>query len=319
MSEHAAMTALSMKATDAHQGTNTENPEISMNPVNTSTTVATHEELSIMKFINKEEAIAYEKHLRGLTETVIRWLQEGLSTEPPLAEVMPTLIREFKTMVAKMYDLVHHASRKEIWNSIRDPKGKCLWDPEDDDGDQAAPAEAMVQQEQHAWPEAEEFIQAWDEPLTNEQALLVTDLFRSHACMLEWQEQVSMLLGKLATSVSLKLFLAILNSTVKLLHQVTLPPEVMMKLTLPERLKHAPVKEQLAAQVTPDPDYMKPWTDESATLYLAATMYYVIRKAMGVQGNMKHTATLFRVKLMGLCHCINGWKYQGGSKKATQH
>ena len=113
-----------------------------------------------------------------------------------------------------------------MWKSIKDPEGKCLWDLDDDDGDQEAPAEATVQQEQHAQPEAEEFIQAWDEPLTNEQALLVTNLFRSHTCMLEWQGQVSMLLGKLATSVSPKLFLAILNSTVKPLHQVTLPPEV---------------------------------------------------------------------------------------------
>ena len=131
---------------------------------------------------------------------------------------MPTLIREFKTTVAKMYNPVHCTNRKEVWNSIKDPKGKCLWDPEDDDGNQAAPAEATVQQEQCAQPEAEEFIQAWDEPLTNEQALLVTDLFRSHAYILEWQGQVSMLLGKLATSVSPKLFLAILNSTVKPLH-----------------------------------------------------------------------------------------------------
>ena len=60
--------------------------------------------------------------------------------------------------------------------------------------------------------------------------------------MLEWQGQVNMLLGKLATSVSLKLFLVILNSTVKPLHQVTLPPEVTMKLTLPEKLKCPPMK-----------------------------------------------------------------------------
>ena len=51
-------------------------------------------------------------------------------------------------MVAEMYDPVCHTNRKEIWNSIKDPEGKCLWDPEDDNGDQAAPAEAMVQQEQ---------------------------------------------------------------------------------------------------------------------------------------------------------------------------
>ena len=71
MSEHAAMTISSMEETDAHQGTGTENPAIPANLVNTSATVTTHEELSIMKCTNKEEAITYEKHLRGLTERVI--------------------------------------------------------------------------------------------------------------------------------------------------------------------------------------------------------------------------------------------------------
>ena len=43
-----------------------------------------------------------------------------------------------------MYDPVHHTDRKEVWKSIKGPEGKCLWDPEDDDGDQEAPAEATV-------------------------------------------------------------------------------------------------------------------------------------------------------------------------------
>ena len=68
MSEHAATTVSSMEATDAHQGTSTENPAVPVNLVNTSTTVATCEELSIMKCTNKEEAITYKKHLRDLTE-----------------------------------------------------------------------------------------------------------------------------------------------------------------------------------------------------------------------------------------------------------
>ena len=71
MSEHAAMTVMSMEATNAHQGTSTENPAVPANLVNTSATVTTHEELSIMKCTNKEEAIAYEKCLRGLADRVI--------------------------------------------------------------------------------------------------------------------------------------------------------------------------------------------------------------------------------------------------------
>ena len=55
--------------------------------------------------------------------------------------------------------------------------------------------------------------------------------------MLEWQGQVSMLLGKLATSISLRFYLVILNSTIKLLHQVTLPPTMTTKLTPPEKPK----------------------------------------------------------------------------------
>ena len=58
---------------------------------------------------------------------------------------MLTLIRDFKTMIAEMYDPVHHANRIKVWKSIKDPEGKCLWDLDDNDGDQEAPAEATVQ------------------------------------------------------------------------------------------------------------------------------------------------------------------------------
>ena len=128
--------------------------------------------------------------------------------------------------------------------------------------------------------------------------------------MLEWQGQVSMLLGKLATSVSPKLYLVILNSTIKLLHQVMFPLAVTMKLTLPEKPKQASQTEQLADLISPDPEYMKPWASESAMLYLTATLYYVMRK---VTGNMKNMATMFRVKLTGLCR-----KYEGGLRKLAQ-
>ena len=93
------------------------------------------------------------RNVSGASQRVVHQLQEGLNAdpgEPLLAEVMPTLIRDFKTMIAKMYDPVHHANKKEVWKSIEDPEGKCLWDLDDDDGDQEAPAEATVQQEQHA-------------------------------------------------------------------------------------------------------------------------------------------------------------------------
>ena len=137
--------------------------------------------------------------------------------------------------------------------------------------------------------------------------------------MLEWQGQVSMLLKKLTTSVSPKLYLVILNVTVKPLHQVTLPPEVTTKLALPMKPKCPSQMEKLVALISPDPEYMKPWAGDSATLYLTVTLYYVVRKAVGAPVNMKQPATLFCVKMTGLHHCINGRKYEGGSKKAAQH
>ena len=69
--EPAATAVMTTETTDAHQGTSTDNPAVPANPVNTSATVATHEELSILKCTNKEEAITYEKHLRSLTERVV--------------------------------------------------------------------------------------------------------------------------------------------------------------------------------------------------------------------------------------------------------
>ena len=205
------------------------------------TTVAAQEELSVLKCTNKEQAIAYEKHLRKLAEKAIHHFQKGLNAdpeEPQLKDVMPVLIKDFKDVISEMYDSVHCANGKEVWKSIKDPEAECIWNLGDNNDDgQAATAQAMVQQGEPVCPDAEEFIQALDEPLSDEQAMMVTDLFQSHACMQEWQGQVSMLLGKLTTSISLKLYLAILNSTIKLLHQVTLPPAVTMKMTPPEKPK----------------------------------------------------------------------------------
>ena len=67
----AAMAVMSTETTDAHQETGTENPAVPANPANTSATIATHEELSIMKCTNKEEAITYKKCLRDLIERAI--------------------------------------------------------------------------------------------------------------------------------------------------------------------------------------------------------------------------------------------------------
>ena len=154
-----------------------------------------------------------------------------------------------------------------------------------------------------------------DEMLSDDQVRLLEKLIHSHACMLELQGQVSMLLGKLATSVSPKMYLTLLNAKVKLMYQVMLPEAVKAQLTSPENSKKGKQRVTITDNVTPDPEYMKPWSEDSATFYLAATLHYIIRKLIIGSSNMKQTTKSFRVKLTGLQHCINGHKYKGGNKK----
>ena len=78
-----------------------------------------------------------------------------------------------------MYDPVHHAKRKEVWKSIEDLEAECFWNPQDDDNTPDELTQAMVQEEVPTCPVAEEFIEGLDETLTDEQATMVTDLFRS--------------------------------------------------------------------------------------------------------------------------------------------
>ena len=139
-----------------------------------------------------------------------------------------------------------------------------------------------------------------DEMLSDDQVRLIEKLLHSHVCMLEWQGQVLMLLGKLVTSVSPKMYLTLLNATVKPMHQVMLPEAVKAQLTPPENPKKGKQRVTITDNVTPNPEYMKPWSEDSATLYLAATLHYVIRKLIISSSNMKQTAKSFRVKLMGL-------------------
>ena len=97
-----------------------------------------------------------------------------------------------------------------------------------------------------------------DEMLSDDQVRLLEKLLHGHVCMLEWQGQVSMLLGTLATSVSPKMYLTLLNATVKLMHQVMLPEAVKAQLTPPENPKKGKQRVTIVDNVTPNPEYMKP-------------------------------------------------------------
>ena len=56
---------------------------------------------------------------------------------------------------------------------------------------------------------------------------------------------------------------------------------------------------------------MTEWSEDSATLYLAATIFYLMEKAVAKASNMKHMAGKFRIHLSGLHRCINGRIYEG--------
>ena len=122
---------------------------------------------------------------------------------------------------------------------------------------------------------------------------MVADLYRSHACMLEWQGQVSMLLSKLSISLNPKSFLAIVNSFMKLLHQVTLPPAVSTQLAPTLPLKKMSQNKRIVQKITPNPSLMKDWAEDSAMLYLAASLHYFIKKMVHGSSNMKEMATTF--------------------------
>ena len=174
-------------------------------------------DVSILKCTNPAEAIAYEKNLRRLAETALNKLQEGSDAEhdnEELDTIMPQLIHDFKGAISDMYQLVRCANHKEVLKSIPDPWAECIWNPpwEGDVHQEAAP-KAQILREQVAQQDPEDVMHGLDETLSDDEVRLIEKLLHSHAWMLEWQGQVSMLLGKLATSVSLKTYLALLNDS----------------------------------------------------------------------------------------------------------
>ena len=259
---------------------------------------AAEEELSVLKCINVKEAVAHEKHLKHLMESAIKKFMKGLAADPddpPVAEVMPTLIQNFKLAIKTMYDPVKWANRKEIQNCIKEPEAQCIWDCTDDDNDdsQEKPTEATIQEENHPYQDPEEFIELLDEPLSDDQSCVVANLFRSHACKIKWQGQVSMLLGKLLTLLSPKTFMAILNAMVKPLHQVMLPPTVITKLDPSPKPKKVTRNETIVQKITPNLELIKDWADDSTKLYAAATLHYFIKKTILGSSNMKSNVTAF--------------------------
>ena len=134
--------------------------------------------------------------------------------------------------------------------------------------------------------------------------------------MLEHQAQVSHQLVELSQTLVQKIFLLILQSSVQPMYQLSIPEKFMPKFISPQ--KKPSRDEKIIRNISPDSGQLTQWTENSTTLYLAATIHYYVRWAITKQGNMKDLAKEFHVKLMALKKCINGRKYEGGSQAARK-
>ena len=212
-----------------------------------------------------------------------------------------------------MYEPMRKANRKKVWKSIEDPEAECIWNPQDDDDAQDEPIQATVQEEEPIHLVAEEFMEALDKPLTDDQAAMITNLFRSHACVLEWPAQ-----HVTWQTHNVSLLEAVFGS-IELYSQAT-PPGHTSVISHHTADSTWETKEGNENWSTGPEDCPESWIHkalgcDSATLYLVATIHYILKKMIIRSSNMKATAALFCVKFTGLHHCINGWKYVGGSKK----
>ena len=132
-------------------------------------------------------------------------------------------------------------------------------------------------------------------------------LLKCHSEMLEWQAMVSKMLAEVRKSVDRVTFRLILQMVIQPMHQINLPDAFLAQKTKLSR------EAKIICWIAPNPEKMTEWSEDSATLYLAATIFYLMEKAVAKASNMKCMAGKLRIHLSGLCRCINGRIYEGGT------
>ena len=281
-------------------------------------TTATEEEIATVRCTNSKETIKYEKDLHAVTEAAIKCLQKDHDTaadDIELKDIMPNLIRHFKTKMKIMFEPTEKSNRKVVLESINDAEARCVWDTLEDPDE--SDEEITIQQEEDTpkfkWVK---FIQLINEDLMEDQMKQIVQLFKSHCIMLEHQAQVSHQLAELSQTLSPKMFLLVLQSSVYPMYQLSIPEKFMPKFASPSDKPSR--DEQIIRKILLDLDKLKQWAENSTTLYLAATVHYYIRKAISRQGSMKDLTKQFWVKLTVLKRCINSRKYEGGSLAARK-
>ena len=204
------------------------------------------------------------------------------------------------------------ANRRVVLESISDTEAHCIWDTLEDP-DQSD-NEMTIQEETDAnWVD---FLQSIDKDLIEDQMKNIVQPFKSHCIMLEHQAQVSHQLAELSQMLSPKVFLLVLQNSVWPMFQLTILEKFKPK--FPSPTEKPSRDEQIIRKVLPYSKQLTQWAENSATLYLVATVYYYMRKAISRQGSMKDLTKQFRVKLTVLKRCINGRKYEGGSQVARK-
>ena len=199
-------------------------------------TAATEEEIATVRCTNSKEAIKYEKDLHATTEAAIKCLQKGNAAskdEVELKDVMPNLIKHFKSKMKIIFEPAGKVNRWAVLESISDTEAHCIWDTLEDP-DQSDD-EMTIQEEAEApkfvnWVD---FLQSIDKDLTEDQMKCIVQLFKSHCIMLEHQAQVSHQLAELSQMLSLKMFLLILQNLVWPMFQLTIPEKSMPKFPSP--------------------------------------------------------------------------------------
>ena len=137
----------------------------------TAVTAATEEEVATVRCTNSKEAIEYEKDLCTAMEVALKHLQKGpdAAEDMELKDIMPNLIRHFKTKMKILFKPAEKANRTAVLESISYAEAHCIWDTleEPDDSDE----EISIQPENDApkfvnWVE---FLQSVDEDFTEDQ------------------------------------------------------------------------------------------------------------------------------------------------------
>ena len=116
----------------------------------TAATAATEEEVAAVRCTNSKEAIKYEKDLCAVMEAALKHLQKGsdAAEDMELKDVMPNLIKHFKTKMKIFFKPAEKANRMAVLESISDAEAHCIWDTLDDP--EESEKEISVQQEEDA-------------------------------------------------------------------------------------------------------------------------------------------------------------------------